>query len=71
MQQLDARGRVCPLPLFYTKRKLEEMSPGEELVVLADDSTAKETIPKWCSLHGYETRLEDMGSHFRVIIRKG
>ncbi|HIH45153.1 MAG TPA: sulfurtransferase TusA family protein [Candidatus Methanoperedenaceae archaeon] len=70
MQQIDARGRVCPLPLFYTKRKLEEMRAGEELVVLADDTTAKETIPKWCSLHGHDARLEDMGGYFRVVIRK-
>ncbi|MDP2767616.1 MAG: sulfurtransferase TusA family protein [Candidatus Methanoperedens sp.] len=46
MQKIDARGRMCPLPLFYTKRKIEEMQAGEELEVIADDPTAKETIPK-------------------------
>ncbi len=54
MQKIDARGRICPLPLFYTKRKIEEMQTGEELEVIADDPTAKETIPRWSKEHGHE-----------------
>ncbi len=71
MYKLDARGRVCPLPLFYTKKKIDELKTGEELEVLTDDSTAKDTIPRWSREHGHEiVRVEELGSDFRVIIRK-
>ena len=46
MEKLDVRGKICPFPLFYAKRKITEMKPGEELEIIADDSTAKETIQK-------------------------
>ncbi len=45
MYKIDARGRVCPLPLFYTKKKIDELKTGEELEVLIDDVTTKNTIP--------------------------
>lgn len=71
MYILDARGRVCPLPLFYTKKKIDELKTGEELEVLTDDITAKNTIPQWSREHGHEiVRVEESGGDFKVIIRK-
>lgn len=71
MHKLDARGRVCPLPLFYTKKEIEKLKSGEELEVLTDDAAAKNTIPKWSREHGYEiVKAEESGSDFRVIIKK-
>jgi TusA-related sulfurtransferase len=71
MQKIDARGRVCPLPLFYTKKKIEELKTGEELEILTDDATAKNTIPKWSKEHGHEIiKVEELGSELRMIIRK-
>lgn len=71
MQKIDARGRTCPLPLFYTKRKIEEMQTGEELEVVADDPTAKETIPRWSKEHGHEIlAIEDQENYFRIVVRK-
>lgn len=71
MEKLDVRGKICPLPLFYAKKKLSEMKAGEELEIIADDVTAKETIPKWCKLHEHEIiRIEDEGDSFRIIVRR-
>ena len=71
MHKLDARGRVCPLPLFYTKKKIDGLKTGEELEVLIDDATAKNTIPEWSREHGHEVvRVEESGGELRVIIRK-
>lgn len=71
MHKLDARGRVCPLPLFYTKKEIEKLNPGEELEVLTDDAIAKNTIPQWSREHGHEiVKVEESGSDFTVIIRK-
>ncbi len=71
MHKIDAKGRICPLPLFYTKRKMEEMQTGEELEVVADDPTAKETIPRWSKEHGHEVlALEEKENYFRIVVRK-
>jgi len=71
MEKIDVRGKVCPLPLFYAKRKMSEMKPGEELEVIADDLTAKETIPRWTMLHEHEVvNIKDEGKFFRIILRK-
>jgi tRNA 2-thiouridine synthesizing protein A len=71
MEKLDVRGKVCPLPLFYAKKKMSEMKPGEELEIIADDMTAKETIPKWSHIHDQEVvKIQDEGTFFRIIVRK-
>ncbi len=71
MERLDVRGKVCPFPLFYTKRRLSELKNGEELEIIADDVTAKETITKWSKLHEQEVvSIMDEGGFFRIIVRK-
>jgi len=71
MYKLDARGRVCPLPLFYTKKKIDGLKSGEELEVLTDDITAKDTIPRWSREHGHEiVKVEESGNDLKVVIRK-
>ncbi len=71
MEKLDVRGKICPLPLFYAKRKISEMKPGEELEVITDDPTAKETIPKWSRIHHQEVvSIEDEKNFIRIKIRK-
>lgn len=72
MEKIDEKGKICPLPLFHVKKKIETMKPGEDLEVIADDSTAKETIPKWSKEHGHEImKIEDIEDHFRIVVRKG
>jgi tRNA 2-thiouridine synthesizing protein A len=71
MHKIDARGRVCPLPLFYTKKEIDRLKSGDELEVLTDDDIAKNAIPEWTRDHGHEVvAIEEMGSEYRVIIRK-
>ncbi len=71
MHKLDARGRVCPLPLFYTKKEIERLKSGDELEVLTDDDIAKDTIPKWSREPGHDVvSIEESGSELRVIIKK-
>ncbi len=71
MEKLDVRGKVCPLPLFYSKRKILELKPGEELEIISDDSTAKETIPKWSKIHDQEIiSIKDEKDFFSIIVRR-
>lgn len=70
MEKLDVRGKVCPLPLFYAKHKISEMKSGEEIEIIADDLTAKNTIPKWSEIHNHEiVSMDNEGENFRIIVR--
>ncbi len=71
MDKLDTKGRLCPIPLFHTKRKLEDIPSGSILEVTADDETARETIPQWCRMHGHEIlSFENTGDYFIITIKK-
>lgn len=72
MEKIDERGKVCPIPLFHTKRKICSMRSGEEVEVIVDDLTAKETIPRWSKEHGHDiVSIEDSKDHITIVIRKG
>ena len=72
MYKIDARGKICPFPLFYVKHKIREMQIGEEVEIIIDDPTAKETIPRWSKQHRHEIlTIDDIGDNqFRIIVRK-
>ena len=71
MECLDLQGKVCPIVLFYTKKKLETIPAGEKLEVIADDPTAKETISGWCKAHHHEIlEIEMLGNKIKIIILK-
>lgn len=56
MTIVDARGLACPLPLTMAKRRMAELQPGEEMLVLATDPEAPIDLAAWASDegHGYE-----------------
>lgn len=71
MEHIDLRGKVCPFVLFYTKKRLETTPPGEELEVVTDDPTAKETISGWCGSHHHEIlEIDESGGQIKIVIKK-
>ncbi len=71
MECLDLSGKVCPFVLFYTKKRLETIVPGEKLEVITDDPTAKETISGWCGTHHHEIlKIEESGGKIKITIEK-
>ena len=42
---VDARGHRCPTPTLRLRRALERASPGERILLLADDPMAKIDVP--------------------------
>ena len=37
VEELDTRGLSCPMPIVKLAKKMKELSPGDELVLIADD----------------------------------
>lgn len=44
--QLDLRGEVCPYTFVRTKLALEELFPGDELVLILDHRPAFTNVPQ-------------------------
>lgn len=51
---LDLSGLLCPLPVLKARKKLEAMTSGSELVVLATDPMAAIDMPHFCNEQGHE-----------------
>ena len=58
MTTLDLTGVVCPLNWVKTKLALEELEPGDELVVLLDAGEPIESVPRSAREDGHEVRLD-------------
>lgn len=50
---VDALGKPCPLPVIELAKAVEQLTVGDEVVVLADDAGAKVDIPVWCRMKGH------------------
>lgn len=69
VQELDARGLRCPLPLLKMRQALRHLPPGAQLLVLANDAGSAIDIPHWLatSSHQLLAQQDEAGElHFLV-----
>ncbi len=70
-QTLDCIGLYCPEPVFRTRLKLDEMSQGEVLELLADDPAAEEDIKSLIKRTKHEIiSISKEGNIIKFLIRK-
>ena len=50
---VDARGLSCPLPLAMAKHRMDDLEPGQALVVLATDPEAPIDLAAWAAEAGH------------------
>jgi tRNA 2-thiouridine synthesizing protein A len=69
---VDARGLACPLPLTMAKRRMAELAPGDQLLVLATDREAPIDLAAWAAEegHSYEQREREGWTEF-VLTKSG
>lgn len=53
MEDMDLRGKPCPIPVIEVKRKLPEIQAGESLLVLVDNDIARQNLQKLAEGKGY------------------
>jgi len=58
VNNLDIRGKVCPMTFVYTKLRLEELDKNEILEVLLDFPAALKSIPENCKRQNIAELLE-------------
>lgn len=65
---VDARGLACPLPFAMAKVALEELAPGDSLVVLATDPEAPVDLGALAADHGRELACEPVDGCWRLTL---
>lgn len=65
---MDVRGFDCPIPVVKAKKMMDE-HPGEQFIVLADSSVARENVTRLAESRGYEVKSEASGAdEFRLLL---
>lgn len=69
---LDTFGRLCPVPIIMTAKRMKTLPTGLVLAVLSDDRGILEDMPLWCR----SSRNELLGidevapGEWRALVRK-
>ncbi len=70
-EQLDVRGKMCPLPVALTKRKLVSMASGQILEVIGEGELEFDNIQRWVKNNGHEiAKATRQDSEFKLLIKK-
>ncbi|MEM9967828.1 MAG: sulfurtransferase TusA family protein [Pseudomonadota bacterium] len=72
IEDLDATGLLCPLPVLKLRKRLARLRSGEAVRLRADDPAALVDVPHFCAEAAHtliETR-EDGAAHL-YLVRKG
>ncbi|AEP00758.1 MULTISPECIES: sulfurtransferase TusA family protein [Heyndrickxia] len=69
---LEVMGQVCPFPLIEAKKAIEEIQPGDDLVIHFDCTQATESIPRWAAEAGHTvTNFEQLDeAAWTITVRK-
>lgn len=68
--ELDASGLLCPLPVLKARKRLQGMTPGQVLRILATDPAAVVDVPHYCAESGHELiAMEEEGDTQVYLIR--
>jgi TusA-related sulfurtransferase len=58
VNQLDLTGVPCPMNWVRTRLALEELDPGDSLVVLLDDGEPLDSVPRSAREDGHDVQVE-------------
>ena len=71
IEKLDVKGKMCPMPVAFTKRKLESMASGQLLEVVGEGELEFDNVQRWVKNNGHEVvEAVKFGVEFKVLIRK-
>lgn len=66
MQEINALGKACPMPVILTKRAMKEF-PNEDLKILVDNKIATQNLTKMADQLGFKTNVEQSGVSSYVV----
>lgn len=71
VEQLDAKGLNCPLPILRAKKAITALNAGDTLEVLATDPGAVKDFEAFCRSTGHDlVEWSEENGVFRFLLRK-
>ena len=64
---VDARGLSCPAPVMKAGEAIDK-NPGQPVVVLVDNSAAKENVSRLAKSKDYKIAVEKVEDCFRLML---
>ncbi|MCZ4352410.1 sulfurtransferase TusA family protein [Roseovarius aestuarii] len=72
MEEIDALGLLCPLPVLKLRKRLSGLPAGGEVLLHADDPAAVIDVPHFCAEAGHTlVSVQETGAVQIYRIRKG
>jgi tRNA 2-thiouridine synthesizing protein A len=71
IETLDVKGKMCPLPVAFTKRKLAGMQSGQLLEIVGEGQLEFDNVQRWLKNNGHEVveaSLDEL--EFRILAKK-
>jgi tRNA 2-thiouridine synthesizing protein A len=70
-EKLDVKGKMCPMPVALTKRKLASMAPGQLLEVDGEGDLESDNIQRWVTNNGHEiVEVTNSDGEFKLLVKK-
>jgi tRNA 2-thiouridine synthesizing protein A len=71
IEKLDVKGKMCPMPVAFTKRKLGEMASGQLLEVVGEGELEFDNVQRWVKNNGHMVvEASKSGAEFKILIKK-
>ena len=71
MFEMDLSGLKCPIPIIQSHRKINELSPGDVLVVTTTDPVARHDFRDYCRSTGHKLlKIDRFPTYMKVHIEK-
>ena len=70
-ETLDVKGKMCPMPVALTKRKLASMVSGQLLEVTGEGELEFDNVQRWVKNNGHEVvEASKSSAEFKIVVRK-
>ncbi len=71
LEELDATGLLCPLPVLKLRKRLAPLGPGARITMRADDPAAIVDVPHFCAEAGHTlVEMTDEGPIQVYLVQK-
>jgi selenium metabolism protein YedF len=67
---VDARGKLCPVPLIMTKKALGEIKLGDTLRILIDNEISKNNVERFLADNGFASACASEAGTFTLTVAK-
>jgi selenium metabolism protein YedF len=70
MKTVDAKGKMCPVPLIMTKKALMEAGENEDLRVWVDNETSMKNVKRFLEDHQMTVLVNRVGDVWELMVNK-